>query len=252
MVEFINTRHVYPRKRILNWLLPLSLSLLPTIANAQDCETVARDTLFHSCTQPALLDLRTLPDPLVETPKDILRITGTYSSGDIYGVEGLAIAGGRVISKRYHPWDGLLVIKNGNPSLFRANHVRIDGQQWNIKNNSDRASFIKTAQTDGWQVIQSHLLIANGQLDLRDLPKARKFVRRFLFTSTQGWGIYQTKTAKTLFAAASEIQQNLNPDMVFNLDMGAYDLCMQGQTPCGNLFVHESKLTNILAVVGQK
>jgi len=75
---------------------------------------------------------------------------------------------------------------------------------------------------------------------------------RMFFTDSAGWGVYETASAMTLYDAAVEIQEKLNPDMVMNLDMGAYNYC-QKQSPtgfeaCGDLFTSAENLTNLITI----
>ena len=61
-----------------------------------------------------------------------------------------------------------------------------------------------------------------------------------------------TKTASTLYEAATEIKSMLDPDMVINLDMGAYNYCQVytelGPKACGELLTKSENLTNLITI----
>jgi len=77
-------------------------------------------------------------------------------------------------------------------------------------------------------------------------------MRRMFFIKKSGWGVYQTKTASTLYEAASEIKSKHSPDMVINLDMGAYNYCQistnKGPKACGELLTNSENLTNLITI----
>lgn len=117
---------------------------------------------------------------------------------------------------------------------------------------NDRKKFIEIAQSKNWSMIQSHLLISNGNLDLYEIENARRYIRRMFFIKQTGWGVYQTKTASTLYEAAIEIKSLINPDMVINLDMGTYNYCQRstdlGPKACGELLTNSKNLTNLITI----
>jgi hypothetical protein len=227
--------------------------LLPLSAMAEGCPARAQVSLFHSCEIPAVVDLQFDPVSIERAPTDILSVTGTYSSADRFGVEGLAISGDKLVSSRFQGWDGFLVVSpNGIPEIFNASDMQLGEKTFDLKRQPDRREFVAQARQQGYSLIQSHLLIVNGALDVRQVDNARRFVRRMFFTDSAGWGVYETKSAVTLYAAAIEIQEALNPDMVMNLDMGAYNYC-QKNTPtgfdaCGDLFTKAENLTNLITI----
>ena len=238
-------------KRLL--ILTLVYILVPFVASAEGCPARAQVSLFHSCEIPAVIDLQFHPVEIKRVSTDILSVTGTYSSADRFGVEGLAISGDRLVSSRFQGWDGfLLVSPDGVPKIHHAADMRLGEQVFDLKRQPDRREFVTYARTQGYSLIQSHLLIVNGALDVRQVDNARRFVRRMFFTDSAGWGVYETTSAVTLYDAAVEIQEALNPDMVMNLDMGAYNYC-QKNTPtgfkaCGDLFTKAENLTNLITI----
>jgi hypothetical protein len=124
-----------------------------------------------------------------------------------------------------------------------------------------RLAFIDGASKRGLSVLQSHLLIVDGQIDVRPQEDAPVFVRRMLFTDPSVFGVYQTRWPETLHdaarrlagAVAPRMALNLDMRMALNLDMGSYDYC-QGATggmesSCGGLSRDNTgKLSNLLVL----
>ena len=236
------------------FLTVLLLGLQATAGFAQD-ETEcpkSRAILIASCNNPLAVRLRVLPDQVELKSSHLLTVAGTYSSGDRFGIEGLAIKDGTIVSRRYQNWDGVLVIgAEGLPEIFHATDVVSGGENFNLKDKASRDAFVEKAQANGLTVLQSHLLISGGTLDLKDVEGAPKFKRRLLVTFADGsFAVWETRDAETLYDAASQLFEDLNPIMALNLDMGAYDYCLQGpidlQIDCGGLLISEDKLTNLL------
>jgi hypothetical protein len=74
-----------------------------------------------------------------------------------------------------------------------------------------------------------------------------------LFIDADGFGIYETAYARTLYDAAGELADALAPRMALNLDMGSYDYCQDdvvGQAVrCGALARDDTgKLSNLLVL----
>lgn len=234
-------------------ILAFATLFTPLSVMAEGCPARAQVSLFHSCEIPARVDLQFHPVAIERADTDILSVTGTYSSADRFGVEGLAIEGENLVSSRFQGWDGFLMVSpSGEPQVFNAANINLDGKFYNLKRQPDRRNFVAVARAQGYSLIQSHLLITDGALDVKNVENARRFVRRMFFTDAAGWGVYETKTAVTLYDAAVEIQEALNPDMVLNLDMGAYNYC-QKNTPdgfraCGDLFTSAENLTNLITI----
>ena len=239
--------------QLLQWsICAISLTIGSlTSAFAKDC-TLPASVLIHSCKSELSVHLRVLPDGAKNDSDHLLTVTGTYSSGDRFGIEGLVIQTGKTVSRRYQNWDGVLIIdQNGTPKLSHAENVNLDGEDFNLKEKPRRDAFIVKAKELGVTVLQSHLLIFGGVLDLQDIEDAPSFKRRLLVTYQDGsFGIWETDQSETLYDAAQQVQDLLNPFMALNLDMGAYDYCKSGsegtQTDCGSLLVSADKLTNLL------
>lgn len=237
------------------FLLGLGLGIIaPNALFAEDVSNcpVTPSVLVHSCKADISVRLRILPDEIVQDSAHLLTVAGTYSSGDRFGIEGLVIRGGEIVSRRYQNWDGVLVIDaDGTPELYHAADVELGTQAFDLKDKPSRMEFIKLARDTGVAVLQSHLLVSNGSLDLKDVEDAPKFKRRLLVTfEDDSFGVWETTQAETLYAAAHQVQAELNPKMALNLDMGAYDYCRSGPKgeikDCGRLLVSADKLTNVL------
>ena len=245
--------------RFLGWKVQLALLIglylmfsQKTLGAAVECETPPPGLLISSCDGDINASLRVLPQDQSIQSQNQLTVAGTYSSGDRFGIEGMAIRRGEVVSARYQSWDGVLIIDTGGHlSLHNAKRVSVNGKSFNLKVAEERKAFVENAKQLKLSVIQSHLLVTGGELDLANVEDAPSFKRRMVFMTKAGKvGIYETDAPKTLYEAAQEIQAAVSPAEVFNLDMGAYDYCrriMNGDAvDCGSLLVSESKLTNLL------
>lgn len=197
-------------------------------ASAAACPTDDR-IVFVSCQTPVKAQLKRLGrDPVSEGPRNSLTITGTYSSADRFGIEGIAIVAGKLVSGRFKGWDGLAVISpDGGLSLHHVERVALGGQRFNLRDRDARRGFEALARKDKLSAIQSHLLIADGAVDVQDRAGQPQFRRRILFETRDGnIGVFDTGgRALTLFAAARELEAAVGPRMALNLDMGAYDYC---------------------------
>lgn len=232
------------------WAVGICLTV-STAGYAQDCAYSA-SVLIHSCQADVQMRLRVMPDSTYPDNTHLLTVTGTYSSGDRFGIEGLVLQNGKLISRRYQNWDGVLILdKKSQPHLFHAKRVALAGTEFNLKQKASRAGFIAKAREMAVTVLQSHLLISNSQLDLKNIEAAPKFKRRLFITFKDGsFGVWETERAETLYEAARQVQLEMAPDMALNLDMGAYDYCVSGpkeaQKDCGLLLASQDRLTNLL------
>lgn len=228
------------------------LSLSTCFADDDKACPTSFSLLINSCKTPITAQLRVLPNDAKLDEQHLLSVTGAYSSGDRFGIEGLVIHNGKLISRRYQSWDGVLVIDSqGVPKLFNAHDVLVENIRYNLKEKASREQFIKKAIASDLSVIQSHLLISNGELDLNEVDNAPRFKRRLLVSFADGnFAIWETKQSETLYDAAANLLQEVAPEMALNLDMGAYDYCKKGPidklVECGGLLVSKDKLTNVL------
>jgi hypothetical protein len=228
------------------------------------CPVETERLLFHSCHAPATAELLLLPEEAEELAApaegESLTVTGGYTGTDTRAgghpnPVGLFVDNGRVVSPHLARMDGILVIgAEGEPRIHQSTRVPLRDRTADLSDPDQRLDYADWASENDLSVLQSHLLIVDGRLDVRpqmDAPKAR---RRLLFTDRHGWGIYQTADAVTLFDAGFELQQRYRPSMAINLDMGSFDYCVATRagspTTCGVMAADQTdKLSNALRFV---
>ena len=246
--------------RGIRWIFRAVFALFAGQAQAGFCPPSDSGLLLDSCLAPTRADLIVLdPDARVpaaasDSSKTMLVVTGAYTSGEKVEPEGFVMDHGKAYDPYIQGWDGLLLITpEGDLSLHHVARVRFRGSQSNLRDKAQRRAFVARAKQLGLSAIQSHLLITDGALDVRDAAGAPRFRRRIVFSYADGgYGIYDSgPRALTLFDAASEVAAQYAPDMAFNLDMGSYDYCAlttEGrETECGSLSrAATRKLSNIL------
>ncbi len=223
-------------------ILAISCALLASIACAEG------RLLFHEHD----VELR-ISKPEDADPTSSLIVAGTYSSADRHGIEGIALIDGILKSKRLQSWGGILVTDQGKAQIYPTAAVEYAGEFFDLTTSNRLYSFIELAKAKRLSVLQSHLLIHNGKLDLNYIHNAPKFVRRILFTNIDGSvGIWQSEKAETLYEATRQLRSEQNPNMAFNLDMGAYDFCRQSVDSkienCGEPSAGIDALTNVISL----
>lgn len=234
----------------------------PQAAAAATCPAEDDRLLFHSCHGPAQAELLLLPEEAdaLRTPPaagDSLVVGGTYTGtdqrdGGLPNPVGLFVDQGQVIGPHLARMDGILVIgEDGQPSIHHAARVPLRDGAADLADPDQRLDFAARSAEQGRSVMQSHLLITDGRVDVRQQMDAPKAKRRMLFTGPDGWGVYQTRRPVTLFDAAWELRQRYSPDMALNLDMGSFDYCVATRdglaTTCGVLGAAQTeKLSNLL------
>ena len=212
--------------------------------------------------EKASAELIFLPDgasaldaPLRNGERRVL-MTGAYSSKDRFAPGGFVLKAGDSSLVRLQGWDGLLLVDaKGRASLHHMEKVRHWGENWNLRERGQRRSFLKRAKRDGLSAVQSHLLIKEGVLDLRESQTIKRRLRRILFETKDGQiGVFESSPRMlTLYEAAQAVRKQLKPRFALNLDMGDYDFCetqsAEGSTRCGFLNRESiGKLTNVLAI----
>ncbi len=196
-------------------------------------------------------------DAMLAAPADGRRrvvVTGAYSSGDRFAPEGFVIRRGEARNPRPQGWDGVLLIDaGGRLSLHNKRRVQHGGRRFDLTDRAERVAFLRVAAAEKLSAVQSHLLISDGALDLRESATPRRFLRRLLFQTADGAiGLYQSHpNPLSLYEAAVELKAIASPEMALNLDMGAYDFCEDRTADavrrCGFVARNDmKKLTNLL------
>lgn len=232
-------------------------TLLATVASAQGPNILfLEETPGESAARLLFLpDDRAELEAAVPPGEARLLVTGAYSSGDDFRPEGFTIRAGRATRPHPQGWDGLLTIDQaGRAQIFFVEDVDLSGGPYNLRDSQSLAAFVAMAQAERLSVVQSHLLIRDGALDLRPVDGAPIARRRILFQTADGrLGVYDSAPALlTLYEAAVELQERAAPVMAFNLDMGTYDFCevrtSEGPITCGVLRGDQidGRLTNVL------
>ncbi|HLS18624.1 MAG TPA: hypothetical protein VK090_02355 [Paracoccaceae bacterium] len=237
------------------------IASVPQIAGSRECPDLDDQLLFHSCHGDTSVELLLLPEQektLTEPGSgETLVVGGTYTGadrreGDLPNPVGLFIHQGQVISPNLARMDGILIIGGEDgPSVHHASRVPLGSRIYDLTAPEQRHEFATEAARQGYSVMQSHLLIADGDIDVRERPEAKTARRRMFFSGPSGFGVYRTARAVTLFDAAKELEAQLQPEMALNLDMGSYDYCLALQggrlSNCGVLSTSDTgKLSNAL------
>ncbi len=230
---------------------------------ATACPTGIPGLIFHSCWAEASAEVLLLPEEAARVPEGVtsITVTGAYTGKDaredgLPNPVGLFIDGGQIVNPTLARMDGVLLVQDGQPSIHHRERVAFEGIRWDLTDVETRQEFAEAARDKGASVAQSHLLLTDGALDVREQEDAPVAVRRLMFTDEHGFGLYQTALPVTLFTAAASIGETLSPTMVLNLDMGSFDYCIQSAadeiTNCGVLAVEDTtKLSNLLRLTSQ-
>jgi len=244
----------------------VGLAFLVTLgaAPAAACPLPSDTLLFHNCWGQGRLAVLLLPEdlPLPEAAPQGRRlvVTGAYTARDSRGDElakpvGLFVHGGAVINPNLGRMDGVLLVDpaDGAPELHHRERLALGGRDYDLTVLSQRRAFVAEASAHGLSVLQSHLLIVDGRVDVRQRDDAPVYVRRMLFVDDEGFGLYQTRWPVTLHDAARQLGQALGPRMALNLDMGSYDYCQRAEdgaeAGCGRLDRDDTgKLSNLLVL----
>ena len=155
-----------------------------------------------------------------------LVITGAYTQAERHAIDGLTFIDGYLKNRDIEDWDGIFLIHDDKAQIFDAGRVALDGEEYDLTASNELYTFTEVAKREKISLIQSHLLIRDGSLDIRDQGDTPKFVRRILFIDADNaLGVWQSDEAKTLYEATRELFDTHHPIMAINLDMGAYDYC---------------------------
>ena len=239
---------------MIRFLIPFVLGATAAQAGSGGlCDLQDDDLIFTSC-GGAAVELRLLPEDAEATPEGALDVTGAYTATDRRAENrrkpvGLFARGGEVISREYVRFDGVLTVTDGQPTLHHRRRIVFNDQQFDLENTKDRADFLSRASETGSAVMQSHLLIVDGNVDTAPIDGAPRFRRRILFQMNDGtFCVFDSSPRMlTLNEATQEVAAKFAPNMALNLDMGSYDFCRKGQSLCGALGPQSTgKLSNLL------
>ncbi|MGB0410766.1 MAG: hypothetical protein ACPGFA_04190 [Pikeienuella sp.] len=196
-----------------------------------------------------------LPEDAGTTPQGALDVTGAYTASDKrVGNKpkpvGLMVRDGEVISREFVRFDGVLTSDaTGHARIHMRTNVVLGERAFDLNNATQRSAFLVQAANDGFDVLQSHLLIIDGVADVADQEGAPTFRRRIMFQMDNGdIGVFDSSPrALTLHDATEEVAARFAPRMALNLDMGSYDFCRKGVALCGALAeAGTAKLSNLL------
>lgn len=142
---------------------------------------------------------------------------------------GLNLRNGEVINPAIQKFDGLILIdKDGQISLTHIDHLVYNLKPYHIRTSfEDYKSFLRKARKERLSVLQSHLILNNGDILIQDNAKGRKMRRRILFaTSDGGIHIYDSfEKNHSLYDAAKYVKDNYVAQVAINLDMGDFNFC---------------------------
>ena len=218
---------------MIRWVLALCLAAGPAWACPEPTDAI----LAHTCWTDAKVELLLLPDQAdsLAAPEGSVLVTGGYTGvgqrdqGGPMPV-GLFVHNGTIINRNMARMDGVLLLRPGHaPRIVHRQAVQLDGAIYDLTDIPARGRFLNQARTLGLSVVQSHLVIVEGRVDVRPRKVAQKAVRRFLMQDQAGLALVQTPKPMTLFAAADWLRSGHMVRMALNLDMGAYDFCMRIQ-----------------------
>ena len=243
--------------------LALALGLAPD--PAPGCPAPAPGLMLHSCWQATRAALLLLPEDLPPgrppgaAGAERLLVTGAYTAtdtreGGLPKPVGLFVQGGRVVNPNLARMDGVLLVRpDGGLALHHRARVPLGGRTHDLTGLAGRRAFAEAARAAGLGVLQSHLLVVDGRLDVRPDPDAPRAVRRILFTDAAGFGLWQSPGPMTLHEAGEALLAAHAPEMALNLDMGGHDYCWwegpEGARACGLLGRGETaRLSNLLSI----
>ena len=240
------------------------LALVLALAGSQAlaCPPPSEALLFHSCWGAAEAALHPLPGvlPRADGARRHLTVTGVYTGegarpdGGPLPV-GMFVHGGQVLNPNLGRMDGVLILPpgGGRPELHHRARVAFGGMRYDLRRLDERRAFQRAAAEGGAGVAQSHLLIVDGAPDVSPRAGAPRFRRRVLFTGPEGWGVWQSGEALTLYEATERLATARAPRMALNLDMGSFDYCWLRRDAgpperCGLRARHDTaQLSNILS-----
>ncbi|QIE54778.1 hypothetical protein G5B40_04565 [Pikeienuella piscinae] len=233
----------------------LGALLATPLGAAELCERSDPTLLWTACDGRAHVELLLLPEDAGLTPEYALDVTGGYTAADKREDEkpkpvGLFVRRGEIVLREYVRFDGVLLIdETGAPRILHRRRADFGDETFDLDDPGRRAAFLEAVAAGKGSLLQSHLLIADGEIDAFEKEGAPRFRRRILFQTAAGeTAIFDSGLrALTLAEATAEVAAEYAPRMAINLDMGSYDFCQLGKRKCGLLsYAETGKLSNIL------
>lgn len=174
-------------------------------------------------------------------PKLLLCVPGTYTSPEGQ-VEGAVIESGKIVRDQAMPWEGLLSVRRGTPTV-----------SWQ-KQRLGKEALQRFAQGGG-SLLQGHLLVGEGKP--RPLKPSPLLERRALFIGASGsFAVVESEGPVELGVFAQDLVA-LGARAAMNLDMGRWSegfyRVRKGSEPVtlGKDFRSTAKQTNWLVLVAQ-
>lgn len=216
-----------------------------------------------ACPGPGAAEILLAPEALAgldAAPPGAITVTGAYTAAapDLRAdghprPVGLFIHRGRSVTPDLARMDGLLIVAaDGTARIVTTAAAPMGGALHDLRRLSERRAFARAAAELGASVLQSHLLIRDGRLDLRPVEGAPRAPRRLLLADADGrLSLWRARRPVTLHEAAVEALAAQAPTMALNLDTGSFDFCVRmgpaGPAPCG-LLMREgaARLSNLL------
>lgn len=213
--------------------------LLCSVSAASAC--TAEGVIFYD--NDPRVSIHVVPDDLPLDDTRGITVTGAYTGTEQRAAGGALPVGfflrdGEVINRNGSRMDGVLLIDADGARITRRDAIGIDSAE-------GRQAFAEQAAGQGVSLLQSHLLVSEGELDIHPIDGAPRFTRRVLFQTGEGMGIWQSPQPLTLYAAAVAVERACAPDMAMNLDMGSFDYCTSDGRYCG-LLRETDRLSNLL------
>lgn len=155
-------------------------------------------------------------------------MSGAYTSP--YNIPaGLTIDKGEVVNPVIQDFDGLLQIwPDGQLQITHINALQNNLKNLRIRSSyADYIDFMKQAEQTKLTVLQSNLLLNDGEVLVKDDPLLKKLQRRIIFrTSDGGLHVYDSlDKEQTLFEAAQYLKDHYHAQSAINLETGTYSFC---------------------------
>ena len=155
-------------------------------------------------------------------------MSGTYTSPTRVPA-GLTIDKGRVVNPAIQDFDGIIEIwPDGKLQITHIDALQNNLKSLRIRNSfTDYVDFMKAAEQLGLTVLQSNLLVNNGDILVKEDPLLKKLQRRVLFqTADDSIHVYDSlDKEQTLYETAQILKERYKAQRAINLETGSYSFC---------------------------